>query len=77
MAVRRAAGARASPRFPAAAIALAKEAVDAADRTVVDGLLDEAHCFNLLARDDRNAGAHAALHGRGGQTVEVEKGGLF
>jgi enoyl-CoA hydratase/carnithine racemase len=59
--------------FPAEAIALAKRAVDAADETVVAGLLEEAHCFNLSvatpAARERMAGFLAA----GGQTLEVER----
>jgi enoyl-CoA hydratase/carnithine racemase len=59
--------------FPAEAIALAKRAVDAADETVVAGLLEEAHCFDLSvatpAARERMAGFLAA----GGQTLEVER----
>jgi enoyl-CoA hydratase/carnithine racemase len=63
--------------FPAAAIALAKEAVDAADRTVVDGLLAEADCFNRsLAHADTQERMRRFM-AAGGQTVEVEKGGVF
>ncbi len=39
--------ARRIARFPREAIALAKRAVDAADPTLRDGLLEEAHCFDL------------------------------
>ena len=63
--------------FPAPAIALAKEAVNAADRSVVGGLLAEADCFNRsLATGDAQERMRRFL-AAGGQTVEVEKGGLF
>jgi enoyl-CoA hydratase/carnithine racemase len=63
--------------FPAAAIALAKEAVDAADRTVVDGLLVEADCFNRSLASTETQERMRRFMAAGGQTVEVEKGGLF
>jgi len=62
--------------FPAEAIRLAKQAVDAADRSIVDGLLDEAHCFNLtLGSPDAQRRMKRFLE-LGGQTAEVERGKL-
>jgi enoyl-CoA hydratase/carnithine racemase len=59
--------------FPAEAIALAKRAVDAADETVVAGLLEEAHAFNQsLAIPDARRRMSAFL-AAGGQTAEVER----
>lgn len=59
--------------FPAGAIALAKAAVDAADTTVVDGLLAEADAFNQsLALPETQARMQRFMQA-GGQTVEVEK----
>lgn len=58
--------------FPAYAVRLAKRAVDAAGGTLHEGLLDEAHCFNLTLADPeldaRMDGAMAA----GAQTREGE-----
>ena len=64
--------------FPAEAIALAKAAVDAAERPTVDGLLEEAGCFN---RSLASAGARrrmARFRELGGQTraAELDLGGL-
>ncbi len=58
--------------FPAEAIALAKEAVNAAERPTAEGLLDEAHCFN---RSLATAAARERMErflALGGQTREVE-----
>ena len=63
--------------FPAPAIALAKEAVNAADRTVLDGLLVEADCFNRSLATHEAQQRMRAFMAAGGQTVELEKGGLF
>src|SRR5262245_6584356 len=60
--------------FPAEAIALAKEAVNAADETVVAGLLEEAHCFNLSVATPAARERMAAFMAAGGQTREVERG---
>ena len=59
--------------FPAHAVRLAKRAVDAAGGTLHDGLLDEAHCFNLtLADPDLDARMDGAL-AAGAQTREGER----
>lgn len=63
--------------FPAPAIALAKEAVNAADRTVVAGLLVEADCFNRSLADAETQERMRRFMAAGGQSVEMEKGGLF
>ena len=60
--------------FPAEAIALAKRSVNAADETVVAGLLEEAHCFNLSVATPAARQRMAAFMAGGGQTREVEKG---
>jgi enoyl-CoA hydratase/carnithine racemase len=58
--------------FPAEAVRLAKRAVDAASASLEEGLLEEAHCFNLTltdpALDARMEGALAA----GAQTRQGE-----
>ena len=59
--------------FPAEAIALAKRAVDAADETVVAGLLEEAHAFNLSLATTAARERMAAFLAAGGQTPEVER----
>jgi enoyl-CoA hydratase/carnithine racemase len=59
--------------FPAEAIALAKRAVNAADETVVAGLLEEAHCFNLSLETQPAQDRMAAFLAAGGQTPEVER----
>ena len=53
--------------FPAEAIALTKRAVNAADPGVVDGLLEEADCFNRAV-----ATTSARQRMGGGQTRDVE-----
>jgi len=60
--------------FPAEAIALAKQSVNAADTTVVDGLLEEADCFNRSVATTAARERMAAFMAGGGQTREVEKG---
>ncbi len=60
--------------FPAEAIALAKEAVAAAERPTVEGLLEEEHCF---LRSVATKGARQRMQQfleAGGQTREVELG---
>lgn len=60
--------------FPAPAIALAKAAVHAAELPTVDGLLEEAHCFNqVLATKDAQE-RMARFMELGGQTFAVELG---
>jgi enoyl-CoA hydratase/carnithine racemase len=60
--------------FPAEAIALAKQAVNAADTGVVDGLLEEAHCFNLSVATTAARERMAGFMAGGGQTRDVERG---
>jgi enoyl-CoA hydratase/carnithine racemase len=60
--------------FPATAIALAKAAVNAADSTVEDGLIEEAHRFNLSLATPEAQTRMARFMEIGGQTPEVEKG---
>jgi enoyl-CoA hydratase/carnithine racemase len=60
--------------FPAEAIALAKQSVNAADTTVVEGLLEEADCFNRSVATTAARERMAAFMAGGGQTREVEKG---
>ena len=60
--------------FPAEAIALAKRAVDAADTGVIEGLLEEADCFNHSVATSAARERMAAFMAAGGQTREVEKG---
>jgi enoyl-CoA hydratase/carnithine racemase len=58
--------------FPADAVRLAKRAVDAAGGPLHDGLLEEAHCFNLtLADTELDARMDGAL-AAGAQTREGE-----
>ena len=59
--------------FPAEAIALAKQAVNAADPGVVDGLLEEAHCFNHSVATSAARERMAAFMAGGGQTRELER----
>lgn len=62
--------------FPASAIALAKASVNAAELPTVEGLLEEAHCFNQsLAFPDAQA-RMAAFMAAGGQTYDVELAGI-
>ena len=46
-------------------------------RTVVAGLLDEAHCFNRSLASTETQARMRRFMAAGGQTAEVEKGGLF
>jgi enoyl-CoA hydratase/carnithine racemase len=58
--------------FPAQAIALAKEAVDAAERPTVEGLLEEAHAFNRALADPSSRIRMERFLEIGGQTREGE-----
>lgn len=64
--------------FPAEAIALAKTAVNAAAPGVVEGLLEEAHCFNQAVATPAARARMAAFMAAGGQTRDLERrvGGL-
>jgi enoyl-CoA hydratase/carnithine racemase len=59
--------------FPAEAIALAKTAVDAAELSIREGLLEEAHCFNQTLATAAAERRMARFLARGGQTPEVER----
>jgi enoyl-CoA hydratase/carnithine racemase len=59
--------------FPAEAIALAKEAVAAAERPTLEGLLAEADCFNRAVATPAARERMAAFLAAGGQTREVER----
>jgi len=58
--------------FPADAIALAKAAVDAAERPTREGLLEEAHYFNQALATDAAQRRMAWFLRAGGQTPAVE-----
>src|SRR5262245_28378142 len=58
--------------FPREAIALAKRAVDAADATVREGLLEEAHLFNRTLAVPEARARMAAFLARGGQDPIAE-----
>lgn len=58
--------------FPAEAIALAKASVDAAERPIREGLLEEAHLFNQSLTTRAARKRMAAFIEFGGQTREVE-----
>jgi enoyl-CoA hydratase/carnithine racemase len=60
--------------FPAAAIALTKRAVNAVDPGVVDGLLEEADCFNHAVATPAARERMAGFMAGGGQTRELERG---
>jgi enoyl-CoA hydratase/carnithine racemase len=60
--------------FPAEAIALAKRSVNAADAGVVEGLLEEADCFNHSVATAAARERMAAFMAGGGQSRELEKG---
>lgn len=62
--------------FPAPAIALAKRAVNAAELPTIDGLCEEADCFNQTLATPEAQARMAAFIAGGGQTPEVEKRGL-
>jgi enoyl-CoA hydratase/carnithine racemase len=65
--------------FPAEAIALAKAAVNAAELTTLEGLLEEAHCFNQAVATPAARARMARFLAAGGQTraVELELAGLI
>jgi enoyl-CoA hydratase/carnithine racemase len=58
--------------FPPDAVRLAKRAVDAAGGPVEDGLLEEAHCFNLTLADPQLDARFDAALAAGVQTREGE-----
>jgi enoyl-CoA hydratase/carnithine racemase len=58
--------------FPAEAIALTKQAVNAADTSVLDGLLEEADCFNKSVATASARERMTAFMAGGGQTREAE-----
>ena len=60
--------------FPADAVALAKRSVNAADETVVAGLLEEADCFNRSVATGEARERMADFMSIGGQTREFELG---
>jgi len=62
--------------FPAAAIALAKLSVDAAELPTAAGLLEEAHCFNQSLATQAAQERMAAFMAAGGQTYAVELAGI-
>jgi enoyl-CoA hydratase/carnithine racemase len=64
--------------FPADAIALAKAAVDAAERPTLEGLLEEARCFNQTLAIPETRARMARFLDAGGQTraAEIDLGGL-
>ena len=59
--------------FPREAIALAKRAVDAADATVREGLLEEAHLFNRTLAVPEARARMAAFLESGGQDPIAER----
>jgi enoyl-CoA hydratase/carnithine racemase len=59
--------------FPAEAIALAKEAVAAAERPTLEGLLEEADCFNRAVATPAARARMARFLEIGGQTEELER----
>jgi len=59
--------------FPIEAIALAKSSVDAAELPTLQGLLEEAHNFNLSVATRPARERMAAFLALGGQTRDVEK----
>lgn len=58
--------------FPAEAIALAKQSINAAEGTTVEGLLEEAHCFNQTLATAPAQARMTRFMELGGQTREVE-----
>lgn len=59
--------------FPAEAIALAKRAVNAATPGVEEGLLEEAHCFNLSVATEAARARMAGFMASGGQSRDLER----
>jgi len=62
--------------FPVEAVALAKELVNSAEAGVKDGLLDEAHAFNLTLPTAEARRRMADFLAQGGQTRAMESGDL-
>jgi enoyl-CoA hydratase/carnithine racemase len=60
--------------FPASAIALAKASVEAAALPAIEGLIEEAHCFNQSVATPAAQERMAAFMRMGGQTRDVELG---
>lgn len=58
--------------FPREAIALAKEAVNASELPIVQGLLEESHCFNRTLATPAAQQRMARFLEKGGQTRDVE-----
>jgi enoyl-CoA hydratase/carnithine racemase len=58
--------------FPRSAIAWAKESVDAAERTTFEGLVEEAHRFDLSAASEPARRRMQAFLSAGGQRRETE-----
>ncbi len=58
--------------FPAEAIRLAKAAVDAAELPTAEGLLEDAHLFNLSVATPAAQARMAQFMEHGGQTRETE-----
>ncbi len=59
--------------FPAQAVALAKQAVNAAEKPIAEGLADEAHLFDILLRTPEAKANMARFLEIGGQTREAER----
>lgn len=62
--------------FPPEAVELAKTLVNSAEHGVKDGLLDEAHAFNLTLQTDEARRRMADFLAGGGQTRTMESGDL-
>ena len=62
--------------FPAEAVALAKQLVNSAEQRVEDGLLDEAHAFNLTLQTTEAKRRMSDFLAQGGQTRAMETGDL-
>jgi enoyl-CoA hydratase/carnithine racemase len=58
--------------YPAEAIALAKQSINAAEGSTVDGLLEEAHCFNQTLATAPARARMARFLELGGQTRDIE-----
>ncbi len=62
--------------YPVEAVTLAKQLVNSAEYRVEDGLLDEAHAFNLTLPTPEAKRRMAEFLARGGQTRQMETGDL-